>query len=209
MSTGPAAGSARLLRAAGLAGLVTALAAGGHVVGGGRAPSALALGVLAALVLPVAVLVSGRRVRAVPAGLLLAAGQAAAHAIFSATHCAGAAVVASAAHVHGAAGLDLACEPTGPHAPVTLAMVAGHAAATVVTAVAVAHVERALWWLLDLLAPLTRELVVPTLTRPDLRRRTPAPRALVALHLRDHPSRRGPPRGVLRLVAHVPVPVVG
>ncbi|HEY0217671.1 MAG TPA: hypothetical protein VGC57_14875 [Cellulomonas sp.] len=75
----PAAGAPRLLRALGVVSLVVALGAVAHLLGGGHLPSAGVLAVLGVLLLPVAVLACGWRLRAVTVAALLGAGQLVLH----------------------------------------------------------------------------------------------------------------------------------
>lgn len=213
MSGGPDLGSTRLLRASGLSALVTALSAAGHVAGGGHAPGATTLGAFAALAFPVAVLLTGRRVRAFAAAVLLALGQAAAHVFFSIAHCVAPGVASGehAGHVHGTVALAGAvCHPAGPHGTLTASMLLAHAVATILTAVAVATVERALWWLVGLFAPLTWDLQVPAMSCPEPPRWAIALASVRSLHLRAQPRRRGPPAPLAsRIFALVPVSLAG
>ncbi|MCR6690327.1 hypothetical protein [Cellulomonas sp.] len=196
----PTSGAARLLRAALLSSLVVALAAGAHALAGGTVPSVLALAGLTALVLPVAVVVTARRVRAVAALTVLGAGQVALHAAFGLAERCGAAlggqVPGDAGGPHGGhvvASSGHACvSHVGAHA--SGAMIAAHAAATVVTALLVAGAERGLWRVLASLAPLLRPArlgVGHVVARPVVVSALTAPPA--ALHLRVPPPRRGPP----------------
>lgn len=195
----PTTGAARLLRAALLSSLVVALAAGAHALAGGTAPSVLALAGLAALVLPVAVVVTAHRVRTAAALAVLGAGQVALHAAFGLTERCGAVlgghaprgVGSHAGHVV-ASSADACVSHVGAHA--SGAMIAAHAGATVVTALLVAGAERGWWRVLAYLAPLlrpARPVVGPVVARPVVVSALAAPPA--ALHLRVPPPRRGPP----------------
>ncbi|MBT0994809.1 hypothetical protein KIN34_11005 [Cellulomonas sp. DKR-3] len=209
----PTSGAARLLRAALLASLVVVLAAAAHTAAGGLVPSVLALAGLAALVLPVAVVVTGRRVGPCGALALLGLGQLVLHEGFvllercdasltssapTGSALAGSALTTSAlvggphtghaavGHVHGCAA------HVGAHTSTT--MLAAHAAATVATALLVAGAERGLWRVLAYLAPLlgpVLPVVVPAWPASAVVPVRPAPP--VALHLRVPPARRGPP----------------
>lgn len=206
----PTSGAARLLRAALLASLVVGLAGGAHAVAGGTVPSSTPLGALVALVLPVAVLVTGRRVGTVGALALLGVGQVLLHAGFgfldrcvpavAGSGLAGSTLAglggAHAGHAVTSVGHTCAAH-AGGHT--SAAMLAVHAAATVVTALVVAGAERGLAHVLAYLAPLlrpTRPVVVRGWSRTTVAA-TPA-EVRTALHLRVPPPRRGPPARAAR-----------
>ena len=145
----PGTGATRRLRAAAVAVLTVALAAGGHVVGGGQRPHPLALLVLTVLVALPAYLLGGRRIGAVALLALLGGGQFAVHHVLSAIESMD--PVAHdhllAGHAHGAARST---------APGGLTMFVAHAVGTLVTGALLARGEAAVWSLWHLLAPLFR-----------------------------------------------------
>lgn len=184
--TSPAAGALRLVRALAVALVVVALAAGGHVLAGGAAPSPLLLGAGGVAVLLAATVLAGRRLSGTRIVALLGLGQAGLHTLLAlspapacaeavhaaATGPAGHAVYAGpAAHAgHAAQGIaDAApaaaglCATAGGHAHAGDALLAGgtamlaaHVAATALTAVLLLHGERALWSLWGWLLPAVR-----------------------------------------------------
>lgn len=205
MSSPPEPGAARLLRGAGLVALTVGLSAVAHWLGGGHLPPAGMLGGLALLLLPAGVWAAGRRLHPVPAGALLAAGQAGLHAAFSVLMgCpppgASPTAVTLAGHAghagHGSTVMHCAAAASGTARPGTggAAMLAFHTAATLATALVVGGARRlARWWADELTACLA-----PARPLTVARGRTAAPWrpgvAAGALHLRAQATRRGPPR---------------
>lgn len=192
----------RLLRTAAVAGSVLSLAAGAHLVGGGRLPPAPVLAACLALVVLGVVVLTRWKLKATVLGAVLAGGQVLLHSLFSALSFPareGPALPASMPGHHQSFGLgDGAQMPVGDihlHLPWDLgpAMFSAHLAATVATAVLLAKGEAALWalaaWLRPILflSPVTfvHLTAVPVLApgqAPVWRRTVP----------RAHP-RRGPP----------------
>jgi hypothetical protein len=129
--------------------LTVALAAGGHVVGGGQRPHPLALVVLTVLATVPAYLLGRRRLGPVPLLVLLGGGQLAVHQVLSAMES-----MDPVAHEHLLAGhAHGVAEPTAPGG---LTMLAAHAVGTLVTGALLARGEAAVWSLWHLLAPLFR-----------------------------------------------------
>lgn len=216
--TSPAAGALRLVRALAVALVVVALAAGGHVLAGGAAPSPLLLGAGGVAVLLAATVLAGRRLSGTRIVALLGLGQAGLHTLLAlspapacaeAVHAAASGPAGHAVHaVHAVQGIaDAApaaaglCATAGGHAHAGDALLAGgtamlaaHVAATALTAVLLLHGERALWLLWGWLLPAARVVraaplpVFPRLPRPEAALRV-APRPV----LLDAASRRGPP----------------
>ncbi|HEY0186825.1 MAG TPA: hypothetical protein VGC67_05000 [Cellulomonas sp.] len=156
-------GAPRLLRALLLTGLVLALAALAHALGGGHLPSAPVLALLGVLLLPLAVLACARQVRPLPAVLLLGAGQLALHQTFGMLTACGTGTLGTAATATGSAhllhsGTVLAgtagstCH-TGAAVVDGTAMLVLHALATVAVALLVAATDRVLWLLARGIAP--------------------------------------------------------
>lgn len=192
----------RLVRAGVLTALVVALTTLAHRVGGAAAPSLFAIAVLAALLWPVAILATRRRLGPVALLTGLGAGQLLGHGLLGwlgsgatgvaasvsleclqhATHLGASAAcatdtVAAATHVHGQAGT-------------ALPMLAAHIAATLMAAVLVARGERVLWRVLDLVLRALPVLLTPIAGR--------APRPTAPLFLPTRPdlavrAGRGPP----------------
>jgi hypothetical protein len=190
--------SFRLLRTGLIASLITGLAAGGHLAGGGTLPEpAILLGLCALTVLPVSILTRFRLSFPALTGLL-GAGQAWLHWAFhslSAAALPGGSVPGG--HAHHTPGPAL--EVFGAGAPAHAAafdwqMFAAHALATVATAVVLARGEQALWALSAWLRPLI-QLPEPCVIVPA---RVPGPcTAPIVLPreqlVRRMPARRGPP----------------
>lgn len=129
--------------------LTVALAAGGHVVGGGQRPDPPAVIVLTVLATLPAYLLGGRRIGAWPLLALLGGGQFAVHHVLSAIES-----MDPVAHDHLLAGhAHGAPEAT---APAGLTMLVAHAVGTLVTGALLARGEAAVWSLWHLLAPLFR-----------------------------------------------------
>jgi hypothetical protein len=202
--TNPGAGLVRLVRAGVLTALVVALTTLAHRLGGAVAPGFFPIAVLTALLWPVAVLVTRRRLGPVALLTGLGAGQLLGHGLLGwlgsgptglatsvsveclqhATHvgastaaCATDTVAGAAAHSHGQAGT-------------ALPMLVAHLVATLLLSMLVARGERVLWRVLDLVLRALAVLITPIAAR--------APRAAAPLFL---PSRldlavlagRGPP----------------
>ncbi|MEJ5913255.1 hypothetical protein [Pseudokineococcus sp. 1T1Z-3] len=188
------------VRAVLLAGLVLSLAAGAHVLGGGALPAPLVLLLLTSVTLAAASALGRRRLRLRTLVPALALGQVALHSAFAVLAVPTATGQVPAGHVHG--GVLVGTVSTGAaHASTDLAsplMLAAHAVATLVTALAAVHADRA-WaravaWLVRLFPGLAVLLHLPVLgRRPGVRatprRRLPAGLADVVA-TRPH---RGPP----------------
>lgn len=196
----------RLLRTAAVAASVTSLAAGAHLLGGGRLPPTPVLAACTALVVLAVVILTRWKLQAPVLGAVLTGGQVLLHSLFSALS--PAAVQASAlphampeGHQHPGLGA-VAAAPVGQdihlHLPWDVApgMLTAHLAATLATAVLLAKGETALWalaaWLRPVLflSPVT--FVHLTAAPVPARRETPVARRAVP---RAHP-RRGPPATV-------------
>ena len=161
----------RVVRATTLAVVTLALAAAAHVLGGGELPSP---GFLAGVLLPLSLGSSLlTRLRLGPLAVLagLAPAELGLHLLFSAAAPGGSVASVVPAHGHGAgvvgmppsglpAGDLLAGSPAvaGHSSP---AMIAAHALATVVTALALSHGERVLWILWESLRPVGLPRPVP------------------------------------------------
>ncbi|OZM76561.1 hypothetical protein [Pseudonocardia sp. MH-G8] len=168
-----------LLRGAALAGLSALLTAVGHCAGGGAAPD---LAVLVVLFPPLAGLFTSlaERCRRIPSAIaVLGAGQFALHQIMELLHPA-----------HQAA--------VQPVLPPGIQMLAMHGAATLATAIALAHADRALVALRRAMSRvLPRRLYPPPANRPLPVLAIPSP-AIQARLARAHAVahvRRGPPVG--------------
>jgi hypothetical protein len=163
----------RLLRGMVTAGLSTLLIAVGHVLAGGAVPDLTVLVVLFPLLTAALVGVADHRRSTTATIVTLGAGQLALHVLLGLLH----------PHAHTAA------EP--------VAMVAAHAAATLVVAVFLRHADQALATAgAALRRVLPRRPFVPPADGPlrPLRVAGPA-RALRSLTLVAVPARRGPPVG--------------
>lgn len=156
------------LRSAMLATATVTLAAGAHVLAGGQLPVPGVL--LAVLTLTCLATTAATRLRLKPAALtgLLGAGQWMLHELFSALGpVAGPAGSALAPHHAGAFTAPLPAAPLHPHdldSPLALAMLTGHAVATLACALLLAKGEQALWSLAGWLRPLVR---LPAPVTPD------------------------------------------
>ena len=197
----------RLFRTGLIGSLIVALAAGGHLAGGGLMPEpAIVAALCAVAMVPVAVLTRFRLSFPVLAGLL-GAGQLWLHWSFNALSAAPLAVPARMAGSHpGHAGAALPpgglagsfdASMAAPGAGMDAAMVAAHAVATLGTALLLARGERALAALASWLRPLV-QLPQPAAIVPA---RIPGPcTAHLILPLdragRRLPTRRGPPAPV-------------
>ena len=164
------------VRGGALAGLSTLLTAVGHAAGGGTLPDLTVLVVLFPLLAALCATVAQRCRHLTPTVAVLGAGQLALHVLMELLH-----------PTHAAAGPALA-----PGAQ----MIAMHAVATVVTAVALRHADRAVAGLVAALRRvLPRRLNPPPADRPLPVLAVPGPavparlaRAFAVAH-----SRRGPP----------------
>ncbi len=151
---GPVGGGVRALRTVLLTLVTLGLAAAAHRVGGGELPAAwVVLGIGAALLGPTAAL-TARRLTAPTLVVWLGLLEWGLHHALAAltmpvTSAAGAATSASG-HVHAGASLT---PVTGAAAGASSSMLGAHAVATVVTALALAYAERALWAIWDALRP--------------------------------------------------------
>lgn len=195
-----ATGPLRLARGALVAVVTVALAALGHVLAGGALPPTVVIVALTAIVLPVAVVLTGRRLGPVGAIALLGAGQTAAHSTFSlfTSTCVPTAPAALAGHQHHA-GMDMtsACTAvdTGLAQPLlgASAMLVLHVVATVAAALVIVGADRALWWLAAWLRPLVGGAApVVVVPRPALPTPTEIPWSTHAWW-RDVAPLRGPP----------------
>ena len=206
--------SFRLFRTGLIGSVIVALAAGGHLAGGGRLPEPAILAALCAVALvPVAVLTRFRLTFPVLAGLL-GAGQLWLHWSFNALSAAAPAGLparmAGTSHPghanRAAAGVPpevLDASLAGPAALVDAAgmdaaMVAAHAAATLVTALLLARGERTLAALATWFRPLL-QLPEPRAVAP-VRAPGPVPAGTVLPADRAGrrlPARRGPPAPAL------------
>ena len=194
----PVHGAWRLVRAATLAGTVVALAATAHLAGGGRLPGPVLLLALLVLTGCGSLLLTGRRLGAPVLLAALGGGQLLLHGAFE-QFAVRTVSVASVGHhqewVPLGAGA-IAHTSTASTASSAALMTAAHVAATVLSALALAHGERVLWQAWTWLQPL-RAVVVLVLRTPVLRplpappaRVLPRPASVVARRVR----RRGPPR---------------
>ena len=197
----------RLFRTGLIGSVIVALAAGGHLAGGGRMPEpAIVAALCAVAMVPVAVLTRLRLSFAVLAGLL-GAGQLWLHWSFDALSAAPLAVPAGMAGTHpghaaaaippGTLDGSFDASMAGPGAGMDAAMVAAHAVATLGTALLLARGERALAALASWLRPLV-QLPEPATIVPA---RTPGPCTANPVLPVDRvgrrlPTRRGPPAPV-------------
>lgn len=193
--------SFRLFRTGLIGSVIVALAAGGHLAGGGRLPDPAILTALCAVAMvPVAVLTRFRLSFPVLAGLL-GAGQLWLHWSFGALSANGPVSAAArlANHHPGHAAAALPADMLDPSmaasaAGMGAAMLAAHAVATLGTALLLARGERALAALGSWLRPLVQlpePVSVAPVRAPGL---APAPAALPRMRVgRRLPTRRGPP----------------
>ncbi|QNO36757.1 hypothetical protein H4J02_09690 [Protaetiibacter sp. SSC-01] len=191
--------AARLLRGALLGGVATVLAAVSHLVGGGPAPSGLALvlgGVFATAVGTIAVgrLRPGRRALTLPRVISgVAISQLAFHLVFSLLG-QGAAVATTGGH-HGLAAI--ASDPGAAIAQGGAGMWIAHLVAGVLTVLYLRHLESRVWTVLAQLGGLAVRALRVAATAPvaDAPRLTAAraPRVPAASALLDTIARRGPP----------------
>ncbi len=148
----------RLLRAALATMVVIGLASGAHALGGGSAPTPLALAVLGTALAPALWWVSAGELTTSRLIALLAGTQVVVHGALMAM--APGHGTSSAAPMHGGASLGSSGDPmaTAHLTPMAMAhltpmMLALHAAATVATAVVLSRAERVLWWVVSLVRP--------------------------------------------------------
>ena len=197
----------RLFRTGLIGSVIVALAAGGHLAGGGRMPEpAIVAALCAVAMVPVAVLTRFRLSFAVLAGLL-GVGQLWLHWSFDALSAAPLAVPARMAGTHpghaaaaippGTLDGSWDASMAGPGAGMDAAMVAAHAVATLGTALLLARGERALAALASWLRPLV-QLPEPATIVPA---RIPGPCTANPILPVDRvgrrlPTRRGPPAPV-------------
>ncbi len=200
----PTTGALRLARAGLVAVVTVALASLAHVLAGGALPPLPVVGALAAVALAAAVLLTRSRVRPTGAVVLLGAGQLAVHSSFRlvAPMACMTGPTTTGAHVHGAAAVlpsAAECSAVGAAHPMVLgasAMLVLHVVATVVAALLIAGVDRAIWWLAVWLRPLVAgPAVAVVVPRPALPTATETPWSLHAWW-RDAAPRRGPPVGL-------------
>lgn len=194
MGTSPAGGVVRGARAAFLSSLVLSLAVCGHVLGGGDWPSAGALGGSALLATVMASVLTRVQLRMGRLVAALAAGQVAVHQLLSLTTGHGTighdhAAMAAAEGMPGGSGA-VAVDPNA----LTLRMLAGHAAATMLAAAVVGYGERILWLAWEAIRPRLVALPAAHWVCRELRLAPRAPEAPRPLVLLLTASPRGPPR---------------
>lgn len=193
--------SFRLFRTGLIGSIIVALAAGGHLAGGGRLPEpAIVTALCAVAMIPVAILTRFRLSFPALAGLL-GMGQLWLHWSFGALS-AGAPAAVRARMVEGHPGHATAAVPpemldpsmAGSAAGMGGAMFAAHAVATLCTALLLARGERALFALASWLRPLVQlprpRAVLPMRAPGPCTVNLVLPKVRVGLHL---PTRRGPP----------------
>jgi hypothetical protein len=193
--------SFRLFRTALIGSIIVALAAGGHLAGGGRLPEpAIVTALCAVAMIPVAVLTRFRLSFPALAGLL-GAGQLWLHwsfgALSTAAPLSGPARMTTGHTGHTAAAVApemLEKSMAAPSAGMGAAMFAAHAVATLGTALLLARGERALAALASWLRPLVQlpepVTVVPVRVPGPCTPSPALPRVRVGRRL---PTRRGPP----------------
>jgi hypothetical protein len=196
----PTGGALRWTRSAVLTVVLLALAATAHVLAGGNLPSPLVLSSIAVATTCATFAVTRFRMGRLGALGLLGTGELLLHLVFETFGAAAgvtSGVVTATGHHHEVvrfASVDTLTDPG-------TSMIAAHVAATVVTALLVAHGERLLGNLLSWLAPLARvlELAVPVVTGGPRPRRPerPARRPHTLVLVQDRP-RRGPPEALPR-----------
>lgn len=180
----------RVVRAGGAAAIATLTAAAAHTLSGGTAPAPWLVATVTLLAWPIALTIVGSRPSAVRTGLAVATAQALLHAAFAVVGDVEPTVAAG--HHHALLPLTTA----GGGMPVDGSMLAGHAAAAIVTAVAVCHGERMLRALARGIRSLLRlrAAFAPAADLPAIVLPAASPLHLRArLALTDR-SRRGPPR---------------
>lgn len=192
-------------RLAAVSSTVVALGAGGHVAGAGTLPDTRALAVLAALTAAGAAPLARRPLRVSTLLPAVAAWQWLLHRAFAATATVeavpGDVVPGGAVHVHGGA-VPVPMPGAGPGAhAASIAMIAAHAAATVLTVALLVATERAgqraldrLAWAVPVLAGTALLPVVGTARRRPVRgrrhRATPRTRTLGTRGSRAPPTAR-------------------
>ncbi|MFB9378628.1 hypothetical protein ACFFKU_06705 [Kineococcus gynurae] len=202
--TSPASGALRLLRSTVTGGAVVALASGAHLAGGGRLPGPVAWLALLVLVACASFTLTRRRLGRRSLLAALTGGQLVLHTLFTVL-APDAVRLAAAGHHHVLVLPDPAAGtmPLLPLLPVPaggtdLAMAGAHAAATVATALLLAHGEDVLWrtwaWLLPLV-PSFRVLTLPVPGRPRSRPVAAEPARPRDAHPGRRARRRGPPVG--------------
>lgn len=205
VSMTPAGAPFRFPRATVIAGAVLGLPAAAHLTAGGHLPTPAILAALSCFVFLSAVMLAGIKMTAPVLVAYLAAGQTALHYAFSVFSSEGTVWFENGGH-HGmsVAPVALTAVPTTLHEHLTATdsplMLALHAAATALAALALAWGEAALWALARWLRPL---IVVPEALTIDPPSHTPPARhGARARRWRylDKPSTRGPPH----LGAHLP-----
>lgn len=207
--TTPGAGPTRLVRAAVLTALVVVLTVVAHRLGGGASPAGFALVALTALLWPVALLATRRRLGPVALLAGLGGGQLLGHGLLGWLTGSGVSVASApasleclqhAAHQRLAAAClgdpivadTLVAGPAHAHAQqgTGLLMLAAHALATLAAALLVARGEQVLWRILDLVLRVLPVLLAPV----SLRRPRPAVTLLVPARTDlDVRTGRGPP----------------
>ncbi|GAA1753814.1 hypothetical protein [Kocuria aegyptia] len=201
----------RLARALLVTAVVLALAAVGHLAGGGGLPPLIVLIGLAAGVLGPVTWASGRRLTLGPLLVLLGVAQWGLHEAFLLTSTVPACAAVPDSHHSTHLGPDTAC-PTGlvleagHHGPSGhgAAMLAGHVLAVLVIALVITRAEAALWLALEWLRPLLG-LVRPTGLPAAARSLMPAAEqpVLAWRGLRRDRVRGPPAAGVLRAIDRV------
>jgi hypothetical protein len=204
----PAFGLVRAARACALGATTLSLAALAHAAAGGRLPSPEVLGTVVLLVAVISTLVTRWRMSRTGAVALLGGGQVVLHEVLLAasSHSGGADPAEGSGGQPGgssAAPLTALLTSTARHlathqadSPIPAsAMLAAHAAATVLTGLALAHGDDLLWAVWGWLQPLPAALVasvVPVPPRPYVLppRLEILPQGVV---LTEHIPRRGPP----------------
>lgn len=191
----PATGPARLLRGSVVGLSATGLALLGHVVGGGALPPGVPLAVLGSAGVLVSVALSGRRWTLAPLLTVLLGSQVAAHVLLDSAHPASA-VPAGGAGAHRHALVDHAMSPGA-----SLTMLAGHVAATALTALLLRRGEAWCWRLAALVAAPVRAArlltgPVPASDMPSLRGPVDRTLAIFSTLLATSQPRRGPPLAV-------------
>lgn len=183
----------RFPRALAVTTAMIALAAGAHVVAGGRVPHpVIFLGLVALVMAPVMILARIKVAAPAMAGLLVAS-QVVLHEAFNALSVPAGSHAATVGHLHGPGPVLPATAFTPDYAVPSTLMLVLHAAATLATALVLARGEAAVWALAAWLRPIIRILTPVVIADWPLQ---PAPPAVVVVsRLRNLrlPARRGPP----------------
>jgi len=190
--------ASRLLRGSLLGIVSTLLAAVSHLVGGGPAPSGLALGLGGVFAAAVGTIAVGRGAAGRPVGLprtiaAVAVGQLAFHLVFSLLG-AGASVTTNGAHHHEP--VAIAADPSAAVAQGGAAMWLAHLVAGAATVLYVRRVERHVWAVLARLGGFLLRVLGIRMPQPAARTSRPAVSRVAAWAsalLRDAIARRGPP----------------